>query len=76
MASKFKKKAVYTEKYNRGAFESNRKKVSDWVLDDNVWLEVRESGVNDDNSEFITITINNITKFPTAKTEANNRTES
>lgn len=62
--SKFKKKAVYSEKYKRGVFESNRKKVSDWVLDDNVWLEIREAGVNDDDSEFVTITINNITRFP------------
>lgn len=65
--SKFKKKVEYCEKYVRGVFESNRQKVSDWVLDNEVWLEVREAGVNDDGSEFITITINNITKFPNQK---------
>lgn len=63
----FKKKAVYAEKFRRGVFETNRKKVSDWVLDDNVWLELREAGKNDDGSEFVTITINNITKFPEPK---------
>lgn len=62
--TKFKKKATYTEKYRRGVFESNREKISKWALDNEVWMEVREAGVNDDNSEFVTITFNNITKFP------------
>lgn len=61
---KFKKKEVYKETFRKGVFETNRKKVSDWVLDDNVWLEVINAGKNDDDSEFMTIKINNITKFP------------
>lgn len=64
---KIKKKAVYTEKYRRGVFETNRPKVSGWALDDEVWMEVREAGKNEDGSEFVTITFNNITKFPEPK---------
>lgn len=59
----FKKKSVYTEKYNRGFFETDRSKVSAWALDNDVWMELREAGQNDDGSEFVTITFNNITKF-------------
>lgn len=59
-----KKKVNYKETFRKGVYETNRKKVSDWVLDDNVWLEIRDAGTNTDGSEFVTITINNITKFP------------
>ena len=59
-----KKKLQYKETYKKGVYETNRKKVSDWVLDNDVWLEIRDAGINTDGSEFVTITINNITKFP------------
>ena len=66
---KFKKKEVYKETFKKGVFETNRKKVSDWVLDDTVWLEVVNAGKNEDESEFVTIKINNITKFPVKKND-------
>jgi hypothetical protein len=56
----FKKKAIYTEKYTRGQFETNRHKVSQWAMRPETWLEVREAGKNEDGSEFITITFNNL----------------
>ena len=60
MSNKFTKKSVYNEKYRRGIFETNREKIANWVLNQNVWLEVRESGLNSDNKKYVTITIHNI----------------
>lgn len=60
--AQFKKKVASKITFKRGLFEKNREKVAGWVLDESIWLEVRESGCNEDGSEFFTITVNNITK--------------
>lgn len=64
MSTPTKKKIDVEYKFKRGQYETDRKKISDWVLDNDVWLEIRDAGINSDGSEFVTITINNITKFP------------
>jgi hypothetical protein len=60
----FKKKVVYKETYKRGVFETDRQKVSSWALDKDVWIEVINAGANEDNTEFVTVTFNNIKVKP------------
>lgn len=58
-----KKKEIYKETYKRGQFISmpyDRSKLSRHILDKNVWIELLAGGRNEDGTDFITITINNI----------------
>lgn len=55
-----KKKASYTENYKSGLYYHDRDKCAGWADDDDVWLNIKNAGCNDDGTEFVTITFNNI----------------
>jgi len=56
-----KKKETYKQTYKKGLYYNDRAQVAGWTDDDDVWLNIRDAGVNEDGTEFVTITFNNIT---------------